>query len=136
MERITVLERLIAGLSYLTYGWIGAIWFVIMYLMKKDVSMFLKYHIVQAVFLFFGLFVIQLLLGLLMQIFNVIPFLNVAARQAYYLLNMPVFMNYSVIQLFIYTLQLYLVITALMGLYSFIPKISDIISEITGRKYW
>ena len=105
-------------------------------LMKKDVSMFLKYHIVQAVFLFFGLFAIQLLLGLLMQIFNVIPFLNVAARQAYYLFNMPVFMNYSVIQLFIYTLQLYLVITALMGLYSFIPKISDIISEITGRKYW
>ena len=134
MERISILERLIAGISYLTSGWVGGIWFVIMYLMKKNISMFLKYHIIQSIFIFFGLFVIQLLIGLLMQIFNVIPFLNVAARQVYYLFNMPVFMNYSVIQLFIYTLQLYLIITALMGLYSFIPVISGIISEITGRK--
>lgn len=134
MEKITVLDRIIAGATYLTSCWIGAIYLIIMHLMKKNVSMFLYYHIIQAIFIFFGIFVIELLLGLFMQIFNVIPFVNVATRQAYYLFNMPVYMNYSVIQLFVYTLKLYLVITALMGLYSFIPKVSNIINDIVGRK--
>jgi len=134
MERTGFLERLIAGVSYLTYGGAGAIWFIIMHLMKKNISMFMYYHVMQSVFIFLGLLIVELLLGMIMEILNIIPFVNVVARQIYYYLNTPLYMNYSAIQIGIYTLQVYLAITALMGLYSFIPKVSNIISELIGRR--
>ena len=134
MYTISISDRIIAGLSYLSFGMIGAIYFLIMMIAKKGTSTFLKYHICQSVCIYLLLFAISLVLGFVLQILDVIPFVKVFVRQLFYLFNMPVFMNYSVIQLCVYILWGYLAITSFWGLYSYVPWISNAISELVGRK--
>ena len=134
MEEKTFLDRIIAAISYLTFGFVGAIWLIINAIRNKYVSQFLKYHIYQSIFISFALYVVSLILGMLIQILDVVPYVQILVRQLYFVFNTPIFMNYSIIQIFVYTLCGYLIITSAMGLYSYVPWVSGIISEITGRK--
>ena len=134
-EHITFAERIIAALSYYTFSIAGAIYYVIMMIMKKNVSQFLRYHIWQGIFLYLLFFILGYAIRILFGIIEFIPIVKVIPRQLAYLFNMPVFMNYSVIQLFVYTLICYLIVTSLMGLYSYLPWVSKIISENVGRRY-
>lgn len=134
MEEKTPLDRIIATLSYLTFGFVGMIWWVVCAIRNKYISPFLKYHIIQSIFISFALYVVSLVLGMAIEILDSVPYVQILVRQLYFVFNTPVFMNYSVIQIFVYTLWGYLAITSAMGLYSYVPWVSGIISEITGRK--
>ncbi|MBO7673085.1 hypothetical protein J6S88_06735 [bacterium] len=134
MEEKTALDRIIAAISYLTFGFVGGIWWIICAIRNKYLSPFLKYHIIQSIFISFALYVASLILGMLIEILDIVPFVQILVRQLYFIFNTPVFMNYSVIQLFIYILWGYLALTSVLGMYSYVPWVSGIISEITGRK--
>lgn len=129
-----LIERIVVSLSYLTMGLIGFIWLILGAFTKSQSSNFVKYHIFQSIFISITLFILNVLLGIINDVLTVIPFVKVFAQQIYYLLNVPMFMNYSIIQLIIYLFMAYLMITSALGIYTYVPFISDIISQNVDRR--
>ena len=74
-----------------------------------------------------------MLLGIINDVLSVIPIIKVFTQQIYYLFNAPLFMNYSLIQMVMYLFIAYLMITSALGVYTYVPFVSDIISQNVGR---
>ncbi|HIS82134.1 TPA: hypothetical protein IAD41_00800 [Candidatus Scatenecus faecavium] len=122
-----MIEKIVSGLSYLTMGFVGFIWLIISLVRRTPLTKFLQYHIFQSIFISIGYVLLCLLLGLLLNIMSMIPFINLLAAQIALFFNAPIFFGYSIIQTAIYVLLFYLAITSFMGMYSRIPWISNII---------
>lgn len=128
-----LIERIVVSLSYLTMGFIGFIWLILGAFTKSQSSSFVKYHIFQSIFLSILLFILNVLLGIINDVLSVIPIIKVFTQQIYYLFNAPLFMNYSLIQMVMYLFIAYLMITSALGVYTYVPFVSDIISQNVGR---
>ena len=131
-RQIYPIERIVSAASYLTAGGAGLVWLIIATLLRKHLTTFLLYHIMQSIFLSILYFLIVKFAELIYVILFRIPVINAIP----YLINMPlpVFYGLSIIQLLTTVIILYLAITAGLGLYSYIPWVSDIININTGRK--
>ena len=131
-REIQPVERLISAASYLTAGGAGFLWLIIAAILKKHVTQFLLYHILQSIFLSIAYFLLATFAELIYVILYRIPIINAIP----YFLNMPIplFYGLSVIQTITTAIILYLAITSGMWLYSYIPWVSDIINTNTGRK--
>ena len=127
-HKVYFIERILACLCYLTLGWAGIILMIAQALFKLQPTKFVSYHVFQAIFLFFAYYVISQLLGLVMIIIKPIPIIN----NIPILLNsaIPMFGGLSIIEALTTTVLVYLAITSLMGKYSFLPWVSNIV------KYW
>lgn len=132
MERNWI-ERSIAALSYITMGMAGFIWLIIALFTKARLKPFLMYHIIQSILLSLLFVVLSMLISWTSNILSFIPIINKLVAQITFLLNMPVFFDYSLIQTVINVFLLYLAITAFMGRYSYIPKISEIVGQNISR---
>lgn len=132
-EQISLFDRLIAAGSYFSFGFIGFIWLIFIFFTKKTLSGFLQYHIYQSIFISLLYFIVANLLILLMQALSIIPFLSQIVNRLYFWFNLPVIGNFSLITGFIYIVLTYLIITSLMGKYSYLPWVSDIIGANTRR---
>lgn len=128
-----LIERIVVSLSYLTMGFIGFIWLILGAFTKSQSSSFVKYHIFQSIFISILLFILNVLLGIINDVLSVIPIIKVFTQQIYYLFNAPLFMNYSLIQMVMYLFIAYLMITSALGVYTYVPFVSDIISQNVGR---
>ncbi len=128
-----VIERLVVSLSYLTMGFIGFIWLVLGAFTKAQTSDFVRYHVFQSIFISISLFILNVLLGIINDVLSVIPFVKVFVQNIYYLLNAPIFLNYSIIQTILYLFIAYLMITSALGIYSYVPFVSDVISQSVGK---
>lgn len=126
------IERLISAATYLTAGGAGFIWLLVAAVMKKHVTPFLMYHILQSIFLSIAYFLLTTFAELIYAILYRIPVINAIP----YFINMPLpfLFGLSLIQGLTTAVILYLAITAAMGVYSYIPWVSDIINTNTGRK--
>ncbi len=123
----TIPDRVIAGLSYLTSGFAGFAWLIICVVRGKFPERFLSYHIAQSIFLFLCYVVINAIFWFLVNMLSYIPVINRITRQLIYIFNHPVVFGYSFMQCLIYGILLYLAVFAFMGLYSYLPWVSDII---------
>lgn len=128
-----MIERLVAGFSYLTMGMAGFIWLIISLFTKAALKPFLQYHIFQSIFISLAFAVLSIFIGWLSNLLSFIPFINRLVAQITFLLNMPLIFSYSLIQTVIYVLLIYLALTAFAGKYSYIPWISDIIDQNISR---
>ena len=130
------IERIISALSYLTAGLAGFIWFVIAVLLKKHIRQFMMYHIMQSIFLSIAYYLFIELYKLAYIAFAKIPIINAII----YLINgflfnpLSLFWGLSLLQVVTTSVLIYLVITSLMGLYSYIPWVSDIIKGNQSNK--
>lgn len=129
------IERIISSASYLTAGMAGFIWIIIAAFLKKTIKPFLMYHIMQSIFLSIAYFLFIELYKLAFIAFAKIPLLNIGA---YFINNilfnpLPIFWGLSLLQVFTTAVILYLAITSFMGLYSYVPWVSDIIKGNTGK---
>lgn len=123
------IERLLSAATYLTAGGVGFVWLILAAIFRKTVTNFLMYHILQSIF-------ISLLCGVLLIFFD---FIDIIIKKIPiicnipYLLNMPLsfVFNLSILQVFSTTIILYLAITSFLGLYSYLPYISDIVKGNT-----
>lgn len=115
----------------MTAGLVGFIWLVIAALGKKTVRPFLMYHIMQSIFLSILFYLISILGEMIYVILYRIPIINAIP----YFINMPVpfLFGLSVIQVITTAIILYLAVTAFMGMYSYVPWVSDIIKGNTQR---
>lgn len=126
------IERIVSAGSYITAGGLGFVWFIIALLLKKRVTPFLMYHMMQSIFLSILSFLIFEFSGYLGFIIKRIPIIcNIPV-----LLNHPIglFFGLSIIQLFTTVIILYLTLTAFMGYYSYLPWVSDIIKGNVSSK--
>ena len=128
-----MIERIVAALTYLTMGMVGFIWLIAGLFTKARLKPFLQYHIFQSIFIALGFTVLSIFIGWLSNLLSFIPIINRLVAQITFLLNMPLFFDYSLLQTLIYTVLIYLAVTAFMGKYSYIPWVSDIIGQNISR---
>ena len=121
------IERLIAALSYLTMGFVGFIWLLIALFTKNNLRSFIKYHIFQSIFIALAYFLLCQFIGLILNILSIIPIINQLVMQITLYLNMPLIFSFSLIQVAVYGVILFLTITSFQGKFSYIPWVSDII---------
>lgn len=122
-----LLEKVIASLSYITMGLVGFVWLLIGIFTKNNLRPYLKYHVFQSIFISIAYFLASALLGLIMSILSVIPLVNQLVLQITFYFNAPIIVGFSLIQLTVYAVIAYLVITCLQGQFSYLPFISEII---------
>lgn len=125
-----LIERIVAALTYPTTGIIGVIWLILGMITKSAPRKFTLYHIYQSIFLSIAFLVLDYLVKITANLLSFIPFVNRLVAQLLFLFNMPVLFGYSIIQIFVYSLLIYLTITAFLGMYSFIPFVSSNIKQI------
>ena len=128
-----IIERIVVALSYITMGFIGFIWLVLGAFTKARISDFVRYHVFQAIFISILLFILNVLFGIINDVLSFIPFVKVLVQQIYYLFNVPMFLHYSIIQVAFYLFMAYLMITSAIGIYTYVPFVSDIISQNVGN---
>ncbi len=128
-----MIERIVAALSYITMGFAGFIWLILGLFTKAQLRPFMQYHIFQSIFISIAYFLLCYILGFILNILSFIPFINKLVAQATFLLNAPLLGAYSLIQVIVYAIILYLAVTSFMGHYSRIPYISDIIDQNVRR---
>lgn len=122
-----LMEKLIASLSYITFGFVGFLWLLLGIITKNNLRPYLKYHIFQSIFISIAYFLLSAFLGLIMNILSVIPLVNQLVLQFTFYLNAPLLFGFSLIQLVIYAIIIYLAATSFQGQYSYLPWISEII---------
>ena len=124
-----MIERIVACLSYLTMGFAGFVWLIIGVIRRTSLTKFLQYHIFQSIFISIGYVLACMILGFLFNLLSAIPLVNIFVAQIALFFNSPVVFGYSIIQTAIYLLLFYLATTSLMGQFSRIPCVSDIIDQ-------
>lgn len=122
-----MIERIVSALTYPTMGGIGFIWLLLGVFTQAKLRPFTAYHIYQSIFLAIAYVVVAILLGVITNILSVIPLINKLIAQISFWLNMPAIFGYSLIQACIYTVIIYLTVTAFMGKFSYLPWVSNII---------
>jgi len=122
-----LIEKLVAAFSYITMGLIGFIWILLGIFTKSNLRPYLKYHIFQSIFISIAYFLFSAFLGLIMNILSAIPFVGSIILQFTFYLNAPLIFSFSLIQIAIYSIMFYLVLTSLQGQLSYLPWVSDII---------
>ena len=130
------IERILSAATYLTAGGVGFVWFILSLLLKKRVTPFLMYHILQSIFLSIAYFLLVELTKMMLFVLYKLPLINalVGALQYYLNLSINLFFGLSIIQLCTTSIILYLAITSGMGYYSYLPWFSDVINGNIGRK--
>lgn len=130
-DSVGIFDRLVSFLSYITAGWGGMIALVILYIRKKNPSRFLRYNAFQSIFISLIFFIISYGLELILKFLSLIPFLNYIVAYISLQFTKPVFFEYSLGQMFITGLTLYMAIFALLGKY---PRVYWISSKIIDRQ--
>lgn len=112
---VSIGDRIISVISYVTAGWVGLIYMVILYFMNKPASLFLRYNIFQSIFISFFYFLLCMIFGFISNILLQIPLINALVSWFILLFNRPVIFEYSAIQSFVMGLFIYMSVMALMG---------------------
>lgn len=120
-------DKIMSASSYLTMGFTGFIWMIICYIAGKPPMPFVKYHIIQSIFVSILLYIINILSHILLGIIGVIPFIgNLINNLVFYFASYPtMLLGMSILQLILSMLIIYLAATSFMGKYTVIPWVSD-----------
>lgn len=126
------IERILSAASYLTAGGVGVVWLILAALLRKRVTTFLMYHIMQSVFISILFFLLSVLGNLIYVILYKIPLINAIP----YFINMPLpfLFGLSLVQMITTAIILYCAIMAALGYYSYLPWVSNIIQGNTGQR--
>lgn len=128
-----MIERIVAALSYLTMGFAGFIWLILGLFTKANLRPFMQYHIFQSIFISIAFVLLSYIIGFLSNILSAIPVINRLVAQLTFLLNMPLLLDFSIIQIVIYLFMIYLAVTSFLGKYTYVPYVSEIIDQNVRR---
>lgn len=126
----SLLDRVISALSYLSAGWIGLIYMVVLYFARKGSSKFLRFNVYQSIFISFAIFVIGMIYTLFFDLLTHIPFIQIIVSWIDLFLSKPTFGNYSILQALVVVYLAYVVIWSLLGKFPMIFKISRLFYRI------
>ena len=124
-------ERVIAVLSYVTSGIVGIIWLLLAALAKSKLKPFLKYHIMQSIFLMLLYYLAAHLLIFVLNILTYVPFFNAIISTLNFFLNISLLnfgpFHMSIINILIFLFIIYLSYATLKGRYVYVPWVSNVI---------
>ena len=126
---VSIGDRIISVRSYVTAGWVGLIYMVILHFMNKPASLFLRYNIFQSIFISFFYFLLCMIFGFISNILLQIPLINALVSWFILLFNRPVIFEYSAIQSFVMGLFIYMSVVALLGKMPRVYWVSKIIDK-------
>lgn len=126
---VSIGDRIISVISYVTAGWFGLIYMVILYFVRKPASLFLRYNIFQSIFISFFYFLLCMIFGFISNILLQIPLINALVSWFILLFNRPVIFEYSAIQAFVMGLFIYMSVVALLGKMPRVYWVSKIIDK-------
>ena len=128
-----LIERLVAGLTYPTMGLVGFVWLIIGQITKSTPTRFTAYHCYLSIFLSLGYVICNYIFWWIYDLITHIPFINRIVSNLVVYFNFPIFYGYSFMQIIIYSVLIYMTVTAFLGMYSYLPWFSDIIKSIVKR---
>ena len=124
-------ERVIAVLSYVTSGIVGIIWLLLAALAKSKLKPFLKYHIMQSIFLMLLYYLAAHMLIFVLNILTYVPFFNAIISTLNFFLNISLLnfgpFHMSIINILIFLFIIYLSCGTLKGKYVYVPWVSNVI---------
>jgi uncharacterized membrane protein len=124
-------DRGISVLSYFTFGTVGFIWMVVCYFAGKPPMPFVKYHIIQSIFISVCITLFQIIFSILSNALNIIPAIGAIVQNLiYYVASYPLIFHNSVLQIFIFSFLIYVTVTVFQGKYTEIPWFSDMVRKI------
>ncbi len=126
---VSIGDRIISVISYVTAGWVGLIYMVILYFVRKPASLFLRYNIFQSIFISLFYFLLCMIFGFISNILLQIPLINALVSWFILLFNRPVIFEYSAIQAFVMGLFIYMSVVALLGKMPRVYWVSKIIDK-------
>ncbi len=127
-NNVSLFEKIVALLNYISFGLVGFIYLILVAFRKCRLTPFLQYHIFLTFFLVILFWLLQVIISLIVQILSLIPFLNVLVLKLLFYFNAPIFFkHYSIISGSMKLLLMYLCVTSFMGMYSYVPWVSNII---------
>jgi len=126
---VTISDKIVSAVTYITAGWGGLIYSVILYFAKKKMSYFVKFNIFQSIFISALYFCLAIALNIIMNILSFIPFLNYLVAQITFIFNRPIIGRYSIIQIAIIGLITYTTAFAILGKLPRIYWVSGIIER-------
>lgn len=130
---ITLEDRIVSALSYLTFGIFSIIWIIFTAIMKKKMTPFIAFNIYQAIFVSVILAVISLIYDIAINLLSVIPIIGGLVRWLNLLINQtPMFFTFTLTGLIV---TIFITILALISLYGkrpLIPFVSDAIKSNFG----
>lgn len=126
---VSIGDRIISVISYVTAGWVGLIYMVILYFVRKPASLFLRYNIFQSIFISFFYFLLCMIFGFISNILLQIPLINALVSWFILLFNRPIIFEYSAIQSFVMGLFIYMSVVALLGKMPRVYWVSKIIDK-------
>ena len=112
---VGIVDRLVSFLSYISAGWFGMIYCIVLFIGKKMPSMFVRYNVFQSIFISLLYFVLSFGFGLLLKFLSYIPFLNYIVATITFQFNRPVIFDYSFIQAFMIGLTIYMAVVSILG---------------------
>jgi len=128
---LTVGDKIISALSYLTAGMIGFIWIMISQVSKKSLKPFVKYHAYQSIFISIIYYIFSILIGIILAFLKIIPFVGgFALAIVFYLAQWPVFFGFSILHSAMLLILFYLIYSALIGKYAELPWVSDNVKNL------
>ena len=130
---ISITDRIIAVISYLTLGLAGMIWFIVNHLfIKKPINKFLMYNLVQSFILsiIYAIFVYAygIIAGLLFRLPLIGKLLYIIHV---FVCETPIFYTMSLINFVLIIFFIYLSVFASLGQLPKIPYVTDMVKSIT-----
>ncbi len=130
------IEKIISALSYISMGIVGFIWIIIAYALKKRLKYFLMYNIVQSMIIAIFLAIFKLVIDIVLSIISLIPFIDFLAALlniiiSFKILSIPfLHMSFTLIELFIYSLLIYIICGIINGRIFYIPFLTPVMQKI------
>lgn len=127
--KTTLTERIVAATSYITMGWGGFFYLIYMAFKRAPLSHFIRYNILQSIFLSILYFILAFLVGIVFNLLSYIPFINVLVAQITLFLNSEILFHYSLIQIIVIGIVLYMAFYSFLGRYPRIYIVSGLIDK-------
>ncbi len=133
---ISPIEKIISIISYPTMGIAGLIWYIIACFLHRKLRYFLMYNITQSIIIAIFLAVIKLLSDLILPLISMIPFVDIIAACINFILSIKVLtipilhLSFSIFQIFLNLLFLYIITGIILGRIFYIPSLTDFCAKI------
>ena len=128
-NNVPIIDRIMSAVSYLTAGWGGLIYCIILYFMKRHISNFVRFNVVQSIFFAIAYFILSVLLNFTFSLLSHIPIIQIIVAWIELIFFSPLLFGLSFLQLFVNALLLYFVVMSLLGRYPVIYKLSEILMK-------
>lgn len=133
MQKVLPLEKIVSVLSYFTMGFVGLIWLLISVAYKRKLKYFLMYNIAQSMIISIILYIFKLVIDIVFSIFSLIPFLNTVVAVLNYIISVKLvkiaFLSFSIVELFVFLLLIYISVGVLLSRIFYIPVLSNIMNK-------